>query len=229
MRRALLLLLAACGNDPCDGIAGRCIAVRIESSTVDRIDELELDVLYGDRHGTATTSDGVVELPITTAVELPGDGAIDVSIVGAGKLAGTVVGTGAAQTTVAANAHVELAITLEPVEACEAGGLYCGEHKVAGDPGVLYQCTANGAPRARGRCVYGCIERGTPDDFCDNGPDTCPVGGAPCCEGGFYCGGDKVDGDPQSLYVCTSGAGANRMVCPNGCVIGEPGHDDYCR
>jgi hypothetical protein len=229
MRRALLLLLAACGNDPCDGIDGRCIALRIESSAVDRIDDLELDVLYGDRHGNATTSDGVVELPITTAVELPGDGAIDVSIVAAGKLAGSVVGTGAGQTTLAANAHGELAIMLGPVEACDAGAFYCGEHKVAGDPGVLYQCTANGAPRARGRCVHGCIEQPTPNDFCDNGPDTCPADGKPCCEGGFYCGGDKIDGDPQSLYVCMNGAGANRMVCPNGCVIGEPGHDDYCR
>ena len=30
-----------------------------------------------------------------------------------------------------------------------------------------------------------------------------------------------VDGDPQSLYRCASGVGVDRMVCPDGCVVGE--------
>src|SRR5262245_26393734 len=98
MKRALLVLLAGCGSsDPCEDVGDRCIAVDVSSATIDRIDHLELDVLYGDRHGTATTSDGVVALPLSTAIELPGTGAIDVGVVAAGKLGGVVLGTGAAQ------------------------------------------------------------------------------------------------------------------------------------
>jgi hypothetical protein len=59
--------------------------------------------------------------------------------------------------------------------------------------------------------------------------DTCAGVGGTCVETGLYCGGDKVDGDPSSLYRCTSGAGAFVMECANGCVIGSPGHDDACR
>jgi hypothetical protein len=222
MRCAALLLLVACSDDPCDGIAGRCVALHVDSTTIERIDQLELDVLYGDRHGTTSTSDGVVELPVTTAIELPGDGTIHVGVVAAGKLAGLVLGTGAEQTELATGAHVDLGIELAPTDECTAPALYCGGDKVAGDPQTLYTCNGGGVPFARGRCLHTCVVVAGGNDYCDGGDMT-------CIEGGFYCGGDKVDGDPQSVYTCSGGVGTARMICPNGCIIGAPGEDDGCR
>jgi hypothetical protein len=217
-----VLVLAACSDDPCDGVAGRCIALHVESTSVDRIDQLELDVLYGDRHGTATTSDGVVDLPLTTAIELPGDGTLLVGIVAAGKLAGVVLGAGADELEVGAAAHVTMSITLAPTGDCTAGSFYCGGDMIAGDPQTLYICNGGGVPFARGRCLHGCTVVPGGNDYCEGGD-------LPCIEPGFYCGGDKLDGDPQSRYRCSGGAGIERMVCPNGCVVAPPGDDDYCR
>lgn len=223
MRWLALLAIVGCGTaDPCEDAAGTCIALRVESVTVDRIDHLELDVLYGNRHGTATTGDGVVELPVHTAVELSGNTPLDVGIVAAGKLAGVVLGTGAAQTTIEPDAHVELTIELAPIAECVAGALYCGGDKLAGDPDTLYQCNGGGVPLARGACAFGCVVQPTLDD-------TCRGGGGTCVDGGFYCGGDKLDGDPQSLYRCSGGAGVDPMVCADGCVIAAAGSDDHCR
>jgi hypothetical protein len=225
---AALGALAACGDDavdPCDAVAGACITLHVESRTVDRIDHLELDVLYGDLHGTATTpstGSSVVDLPLVTAIELSASTALPVGVVAAGKLAGVVLGTGAASTTVAADAHVELTIELSPVADCEAGGYYCGGDKLAGAADTLYQCNGGGVPLARGRCAFGCLVRPTQDD-------TCQGGGGTCVEGGFYCGGDKLDGDPQSLYRCSGGVGVDRRICANGCVVAPPGEDDDCR
>jgi hypothetical protein len=217
-----MVLVAACGTDPCGGVSGRCIALRIDSESIDRIDQLELDVLYGDRHGTATTSDGVVELPLVTAVALPGSGTLEVGIVAAGKLAGVVLGTGADQIEVAAAAHVDMSITIAPTGECTAGSFYCGGDMIAGDPETLYICNGGGVPFARGRCLHGCTVVPGGKDYCEGGDMT-------CMEPGFYCGGDKIDGDPQSRYTCSGGTGINRMVCPNGCVVAPPGSDDYCR
>jgi hypothetical protein len=110
---------------------------------------------------------------------------------------------------------------LAPPGDCVAGSYYCGGDKLAGDPDTLYQCNGGGVPLARGRCVAGCIVIPTDDDACRGA-------GGTCVEGSDYCGGDKVDGDPQTLYTCTSGVGTNPRVCPNGCVV-ETGDDDRCR
>lgn len=219
-----MLALASCADrDPCDGVAGRCITLHVESASVERVDQLELDVLYGDLHGTVTTGNGVVDLPLATAIELA-DAAdtLAVGIVAAGKLGGNVLGAGAAQTSLAASAHVELSLELAAPPTCQAGAYYCGGDKLPGDPGVLYQCNGGGVPLARGRCANDCLVRPTQDDVCDAGPAT-------CIDGGFYCGGDKLLGDPQSLYTCSAGAGTARMVCPNGCVIEPSPNDDHCR
>jgi hypothetical protein len=222
MRYAVLILVAACGSDPCDDIAGRCITLRVDSATVDRIDQLELDVLYGDRHGTATTSDGVVELPLITSVELPGEGTIAVGVVAAGKLSGVVLGTGAGRLEIADSAHVDLEIELAPIADCQAGAYYCGGDMLAGDANTLYQCNGGGVPLARGYCSHGCTVTPADDDQCDGGA-------MPCIEGGLYCGGDKLVGDPQSLYRCSGGVGVERKVCTDGCVVAPPLSDDYCR
>jgi hypothetical protein len=53
-------------------------------------------------------------------------------------------------------------------------------------------------------------------------------GGATCLAGGLYCGGDKLSGDPNTLYRC-DGAGAPTVVqhCADGCNV-VPGQDDAC-
>jgi hypothetical protein len=220
---AAALPLAACGKaSPCDDVTGACIELHVESATVQRIDQLEIDVRYNDRHGTKTTSDGVVELPLVTSVELPGSQALDVGVVAAGKLAGLVLGTGAGQVMLAKAAHGELTIELSPVADCQAGAFYCGGDKLAGDASTLYQCNGGGVPLARGKCLHGCVVSPAQDDACDAGPDACK-------DGGFYCGGDKLVGDPQSLYRCSAGTGIDRVECSDGCVIAPAGSDDHCR
>lgn len=234
MRRAwpLALVLAGCGEgaDPCAGAASTCLEVQVRSGAddpIDQIDQLELDVLYGDQHGTATTqAEGgrVVGLPLVTAIELDidGDAALEVGVVVAGKLGGVVLGTGAASATLAAGEHASIDILLiAPVE-CVGGSFYCGGDKVAGDPDTLYECNEGGVPLARGVCTAGCVVEPADDD-------TCRGGGGTCVDGGFYCGGDKLDGDPRTLYRCAGGAGVDGVECADGCVIAPAGQDDACR
>jgi hypothetical protein len=53
--------------------------------------------------------------------------------------------------------------------------------------------------------------------------------GASCFVGGSYCGGDKIDGDPSTLFRCT-GTGAPTVIrhCANGCAV-QSGQDDACK
>ncbi|MBK9030603.1 MAG: hypothetical protein IPL61_04555 [Myxococcales bacterium] len=232
MSRALLVAaVAGCaGPDPCADVAGACVAVRIESATVGAIDQLELDVLHGELHAYAATAPGgggAVELPVVTAlaIAIDGDLPIEVGVVAAGKLGAMVLGTGAASTTLAPGQRAGLTIELSPIGACVDGGLYCGGDKLAGDPATLYQCDRDGVPKARGRCRAGCVVAPTTDDTCRAADDGQP---GPCTTGGFYCGGDEVDGDPQALYRCEAGVGVRTEVCVAGCVV-ETGRDDHCR
>jgi hypothetical protein len=148
------LALAACGSpDPCESAAGTCLVVEVDSSLVERIDQLELDVLVGDVHGTTTTQPsggGTVSLPLVTAIEIDvtPEGALAVGVVAAGKLGGTVLGTGAASTALLPGQKATLSIELAAPGDCVAGGLYCGGDKLAGDPQTLYQCNAGGVPLA---------------------------------------------------------------------------------
>ena len=222
-----LAVLVACGgdDDPCANIDGACIALRVTSASVDAIDQLELDVLYGDSHGTSAaqpSGGGTVELPLQIAIAITVEAAVPVGVVAAGKLAGNVLGTGAASTELAPGAHVALTIELAPPADCVAGGRYCGGDKLAGDPETLYQCNGGGVPLARGRCTHGCVVRPTQDDVCDGGPET-------CVEGGYYCGGNELDGDPQTLYRCLNSVATDPMPCANGCEIAAAGTDDRCR
>lgn len=228
------VLLGGCGDvtsDPCDGIAGACLAVRVQSDSVEEIDRLELDLLYGFRHATTSTAaegGAAVSLPVETAIELDlvdleqADAfTLAVDVVAAGTLGGVVQGIGAGSATVRTGDRVSIALALAPVSPCVDG-----EHRCAGEgfPGVadtLYQCNEGGVPLARGRCSAGCIEQ--PD-----GDDVCRADGGACVEGGFYCGGDKLDGDPRTLYTCEAGRGVDGSECPDGCQV-RPGRDDICR
>ena len=227
MKWALLALaLAGCSDDdPCAG-AETCVRVDVRSATIARIDQLELDVVYGAQHATTTTQaagGGTTALPLSTAIvlDVAGSDPLAVGVVGAGKLGASVLGTGAASVTVALGEHARVVIELSPIEACSAGAFYCGGDKLAGDPQTLYQCNAGGVPIARGVCADGCLVRPSKDDVCRASAGTCKTGSS-------YCGGDKLDGDPQSLYVCQAGVGTAPKVCADGCVV-RPNDDDACR
>jgi hypothetical protein len=229
---ACALTVAACSDDdPCAG-AATCVRIDVESAAapgapaIERIDQLELDVVYGDRHATTTTQAAggrTTELPLATAIvlDVPGTTPVSVGIVAAGKLGASVLGTGAGSTTVAPGHRAAIAIGLSPVADCTAGAPYCGGDRLAGDPATLYQCNAGGVPIARGVCRNGCLVRPGKDDTCSGGTAT-------CVDGGSYCGGDKLDGDPQTLYTCMAGAGVSPRRCPDGCVV-RPSNDDACR
>jgi hypothetical protein len=223
MRVAIALLaLAACAEeDVCAGRAEACIALRVDGP-IALVDQIELDLLYGDIHATITTQrpGEPSQPPLLIPIELVLDERTHVGIVAAGKLGGNVLGTGAVAIELGVVEHRALSIALAAPQDCTAGAFYCGGDKLAGDPQTLYQCNAGGVPLARGRCRIECSVRPADDDTCTD-PE-------PCVEGGRYCGGDKLSGDPQSLYTCTDGAGTNRTECTDGCVI-RPGQDDMCR
>ena len=224
---ALVLPLAACGDppDPCAGATETCVAVTVTSSSVERIDLLELDLLYGALHDTLTVQlDGATHLPVAVAIRLtePLSGPEPLALVVAGKLAGGVLGMGAASPEVPPGGRAEVSIELGPPQPCTPNSFYCGGDKVPGDPGVLYLCNGGGVPFARGRCPGECVVNPSSNDACRG------VGG-PCVETGYYCGGNKLDGDPRSRYQCIGGVARNRLDCPNGCEIRPAGQDDDCR
>ena len=224
MKRALVCLaLAACGTDgPCDDRTGACIAITVEGD-VGRLDQLEVDLLYAGLHRTSSSrpsGGGTTGLPLELAIQIEVSSETTVGIVAAGKLSGSVLGTGSASTTIDAMTMTTLTLVLAPPDACTAGALYCGGDKVAGDPNTLYQCNGGGVPLARGVCLEDCAIRPGNDDICR--------GVGTCIDGSDYCGGDKVDGDPQVLYRCSGGAGINPRLCTDGCIV-NPGDDDRCR
>ena len=241
LRTSLLvvpLAALACGSvDPCAGVAGACLAVHVTSSSLRELDALDVTVTVGAVHGSAVSARaGATPLPAATAVELGSSitapTAIRVAL--AAERGGTVVATGSASTTIAPGEHaaVDIRLGAAVVDAgappdlagpdCQPGGFYCGGDKLTGDPGTLYRCDAPAAPTVRGVCCAGCIVRPGLDD-------TCRGAGGICTTGGFYCGGDKLDGDPQTLYKCqSSGAGTVSKTCPNGCQV-NPGTDDTCK
>src|ERR1041384_3756071 len=187
-----LVLLAACGDPDLGDGAATCLRIDVDSLTVDTIDTLELDVVYGDLHSTtATAAGGLSKLPVSTAVILdpPDLSTVRVDVVAAGVLADNALGTGAASRMISVGEHATLPISLAPVTPCTDGRLYCGGSTVTGDFNTLYRCNARAVPTARGRCTAGCVVHPGDNDAC--------AAGALCQDGGKYCGGDKLEGDPQ--------------------------------
>ncbi len=241
MSRAVSLVLplavaAACGGvDPCGGVAGACLAVHVTSSTIGEVDRLDVAVTVGAVHGAATSArSGPTPLPAATAIELGTSisARVEIQVAVDAERGDAVIGSGAAATTIAPGEHASLELRLGPAVdggapdlaggGCTPGGLYCGGDKLDGDPGTLYRCDAPAAPTVRGGCDFGCILHPGLDDECRGGGGVCVVGG-------HYCGGDKVDGDPQTLYKCLAGGGgAVFRACPNGCQVNSAGTDDAC-
>jgi hypothetical protein len=216
----LAIALAGCAtDDPCDAVSGACVVVHVGSPSVVAIDQLELDLSWGDHHATTTLQPaGTATLPLVTAVAISGT-APRLAIVGAGKLGGHVLGTGASATLLVD--HAELDLVLAAPGTCTAGAYYCGGDKLAGMADTLYECNAGGVPLARGTCAAGCVTRPTLDD-------ACAAADGACTDGGLYCGGDKLAGDPRTLYRCSAGAGVVVMTCATACAV-NPGSDDSCR
>lgn len=234
MRRAaaIALTLAACGDgvddiviDPCAPLSTTCLTVRIDSPTVERVDGLKLDISYGDLHDTVDVpTGGAAALPLVTSIELlpTAAGPTRIDVVAAGLLAGAVAGTAHAQSTLGPDQHGEILLELAPPPGCDVGTYYCGGVELDGATDTVYECTAD-VPIARGRCPGQCVAHPTLGDTCAG------VGGA-CVPGGFYCGGDKLDGDPSTLYECgANGTGINPEPCALGCVVEPDGSDDRCR
>lgn len=104
---------------------------------------------------------------------------------------------------------------------CQPGGTYCGGDKVGGNPDKLYRCNFDDTATSLGLCVDGCKVRSGMDDICR--------GSGGCTVGGYYCGGDKVTGNPNVLYRCTGGNDGNVVrTCASGCRV-NAGTDDDCR
>ena len=243
MKRALLIacLYAGCAGDPCDGVAGACLAVHVDSPSAREVTQLALDVSYGADRGSAVTrrADGAaLSLPVATAIALGNLPApLAVRVVVSGVLLGASVGSGEAATTVAPGQHASVRVSLGSVTdggidarpdggadlaaGCMPGGLYCGGDKLVGDANTLYQCSSSGPPTPRGTCVAGCQVRAGRDD-------ACAANGGPCMQNGLYCGGDKVPGDPKTLYRCDGTANPPVvMVCTIGCQV-IAGQNDGC-
>jgi hypothetical protein len=222
-------VLAACAGDdgapadPCAGAAGTCVALHVTSTTIARVDALELDVSYADRTGTATTV-GAAGMPADTAIAIDLAPPFTIGVVVAGHLGDATLGTGFAGASIDGPTTLDVVIE-PPTDPCAAQGFYCGDDKVAGDPHTLYRCadTSGGMAYARGICAHGCTVAGAGHD------DTCSGGAAACVAGSAYCGGDKIDGDPRTLYTCTSGnAGTVAQHCPGRCLVEPSPSPDRC-
>jgi hypothetical protein len=110
-----------------------------------------------------------------------------------------------------------------PGGSCVSGGFYCGGDKVSGNSSTLYRCNGGGSTTVVSRCAIGCSVNSGRDDSCRKAGS--------CVTGGTYCGGDKVNGHPSTLYRCNAGGSkAPTLIkkCPNGCVV-PAGRDDYCK
>lgn len=173
MRRlAVLLALAGCSDDqPCDDASGACVVIGVSSASIAAIDELELDVSYGAEHHTTTiTADGggQMTLPVITGLELTPEEPVIVSVVGAGKLDGVLLGVSFDETAPLLDGQrAMLALRLVPVQACTAGGTYCGDVVAPGHPGSRYRCELGRVPILVERCATTCTTIADGQSVCD--------------------------------------------------------------
>jgi hypothetical protein len=84
---------------------------------------------------------------------------------------------------------------------------------------TLYRCS-RGVPTFSARCSDGCSPHYSEGGEC--------VGLGLCRDGGTYCGGHVLDGDPNTLYVCRSLDPTDPTLCPRGCQVRGDG-DDACK
>ncbi len=105
-------------------------------------------------------------------------------------------------------------------DACPPGSFHCGTGpNHATNHNTLYSCNASHQEILVEHCAHGCVVRVGADDMCG------------CQAGGFYCGGDDLVGDKNTLYTCKTTGGISGTVkqhCPNTCIVAPPGSDDHC-
>jgi hypothetical protein len=222
---ALAAALIGCTSppDPC-GDAQTCVTIDVDSFLIRTIDQLELDLVYGNVHTTTTTGTRgtSIDLPVSTALilDLPGP-LIEVTFIAAARLDGAVLGADAGQITVQSGHRSSTSIDLSPFGTCVESAIYCGGVGVfTAEFETLYQCD-HGVPLYYARCPSGCGPIAGPGGVCYG------TGGL-CRDAGNYCGGHTVDGDPFTLYVCQDFRGTQPRACPNGCLVRGDG-DDVCK
>jgi len=107
----------------------------------------------------------------------------------------------------------------------DGGSCADGRFACRADGVTLERCVDGGFARVV-QCGGGCA----PGDASGATEAACkpPIA---CTPGGFYCGGDKLDGDPDVLYRCAANgnhAVAERCGGAGSCLV-QPGRDDRCR
>ncbi|MBX3204780.1 MAG: hypothetical protein KF764_06910 [Labilithrix sp.] len=110
------------------------------------------------------------------------------------------------------------AAAIDSESRCAEGTLACRAD------GVTLERCADGGFTFVVQCGGGCADAGSaPSSASCNAP-------VPCVTGGSYCGGDKLDGDPDVLYRCVA-SGAHTVIrrCGPGDCLVQPGRDDRCR
>ena len=115
---ASLLAGAGCGSaaiDPCKGLAGTCVALTVQSSTVATVDSLHI-VASGALTGDQTSAGGRANLPIVVALQLPANvtGSLDLHV--DALLAATLVGSCDTDTLVTPGQHSSAICTLLNVD-----------------------------------------------------------------------------------------------------------------
>lgn len=105
---------------------------------------------------------------------------------------------------------------------CVSGGYYCGGEQVPGDTRSLYRCNPDGSVTRFYKCATACVVSPPGKDDACSPATSCKVNGT-------YCGGDKVNGDPDVLYKCLSGGGVSVVQrCTKGCQV-NANDDDACK
>jgi hypothetical protein len=112
----------------------------------------------------------------------------------------------------------------DAADTCTVNVESCGGDGLRGDPDTLYRCLVDGGGSLVKKCASGCVR-----DAGTGAGGRCVMPATPCKVGGFYCGGDKLDGDPAVLYTCgTGGTAVEKERCTKGCQVAKSGLDDAC-
>ena len=220
---AALLAATACASSPPEPCAGTqtCLRLNVDGFLIGSIDQLELDVVIGGTtHSTVTTGTRgePISLPtstsITLAIPVP---LLSVDLIAAGRRDGKVLGLDGASVMVLGGNQQSIDLELTEQATCMEGHLDCGYAvDVRAQANWLYRCTDQ-VPLFSARCLHACTGGFGPSAACfDTG----------CTENGHYCGGNKLEGDPNSLYFCVDGrAGSSSSRCAHNCVISGDGND----
>lgn len=117
---ALATALAAGGcngasSDACKGVAGTCVSLTVQSSTVATVDSLHI-IATGALMGDQTSSGGRANLPVVVALKLPANTAGSLDLHVDGSLAGLIVGSCDTDTLVTPGQHANAVCTLVNVD-----------------------------------------------------------------------------------------------------------------